>query len=127
MLPPVFGLSRISELTTQPLLKERPFQGRRSFFILGFSDHSQWNHQFPGKVSPNRIPRFFGSAHLSAMQTGVEDTDKIEPLQSFSSPSGGIHAVKAIVTERLNRDRIEPPQPSFSTTSTPSPSRSPLQ
>jgi hypothetical protein len=26
-------------------------------------------------------------------------------------PSAGIHAVNAIVTEGLNRDRIEPPQP----------------
>jgi hypothetical protein len=26
----------------------------------------------------------------------------------------GIHAVRAIVTEGLNRDRIEPPQPTFS-------------
>ena len=34
--------------------------------------------------------------------------------------SCGIHAVNAIATEGLNRDRIEPSQPSFSTTSTPS-------
>jgi len=29
-------------------------------------------------------------------------------------PSAAIHAVRAIVNEGLNRDRIEPPQPTFS-------------
>src|SRR5262245_18847953 len=41
------------------------------------------------------------------MRTGVENAAKIEPA---ASPSAEIHAVNAMVTEGLNRDRIEPPQ-----------------
>ena len=41
-------------------------------------------------------------------------TDATNPCNT--ALDAGIHAVNAIVTDGLNRDRIEPPQPTFSIT-----------
>ena len=46
---------------------------------------------------------------------GVEDvvTSCGSSCRAFTSPGTAIHAVRAMVTEGLNRDLIEPPQPTF--------------
>ena len=44
----------------------------------------------------------------------VKSLPRNECYLRLASPSGGIYAVNAIVKDGLNRDRIEPPQPTLS-------------